>query len=82
MIQEETGVVTGDGLTSSQWNILNLPLREPSLTISQIGQRLKLERRWIELIIAKLKDMGKLKRIGSAKGGQWKILKHDRADKG
>ena len=72
-----TSDVTSDGLTSSQKSILNLLLREPSLTIFQISQSLKLERRWIGRNIAELKDMGKLKRIGGAKGGHWKIIKHN-----
>ena len=81
-IGDVTGDVTGDGLTSSQDSILNLLHREPSLTISQISQRLKLEKRWIERNISKLKKIGALKRIGGAKGGRWKILKHNTADKG
>jgi len=61
------------GKTEDQ--ILLLLLNEPEMTIPEISETLQLSTRAIEKQIAKLKKDGLLRRIGSAKGGHWDVIK-------
>ncbi len=48
--------------------------QNPQMTIKNMSEILNLSTRAVEKQIAKLKDAGKLKRIGSRKQGYWKII--------
>ena len=43
------------------------------ITIDELSKKTGLSTRGIEKNIAKLKKEGKIKRIGGAKGGSWKV---------
>lgn len=55
--------------------IIAILQEHPTLTIVQLAQMLELSTRAIEKQLAKLKDTGKLERIGTARKGEWKVLK-------
>ena len=54
--------------------ILNLLLRDPKITTKKLADALDLSTRAIEKQLSKLKDQGVLERIGSDKGGEWKVI--------
>ena len=53
---------------------MNLIAVDPSITTTELANRLGITRKGIEWQIGKLKKMGVLERIGPAKGGHWKIV--------
>nr|WP_238566076.1 HTH domain-containing protein [Nonlabens ulvanivorans] len=53
--------------------ILELIKQDPKTTVKILENKVKLTRRGIEYHIANLKKQGKLKRIGSTKGGYWEV---------
>ena len=46
----------------------------PNITIKEISDIIKISSRAIKKNILKLKEENKLKRVGSSKGGYWKVL--------
>ena len=54
--------------------IISLIKENPSITIQELAERIGLTVKGIEWNIKKLQEKGKLKRIGPAKGGYWKII--------
>jgi ATP-dependent DNA helicase RecG len=53
--------------------ILNSITDEPAITYAQLSEKLSMNRKTIQRHIQKLKDSGKLKRIGSERSGHWEI---------
>lgn len=56
--------------------VLALLAQNAHLTASEIAQRLGLTPRTIEKQFAKLKQQGRLQRIGPNKGGYWHVIPH------
>lgn len=54
--------------------ILILMKQNTIITMKQLAQVLNLTQRAVEKQVAKLKDEGKLKRVGSARKGEWEII--------
>ena len=54
--------------------ILSIIQDNPKVSVKQLEKELDLTRRGIEWSISKLKNEGKLKRIGPDKGGHWEII--------
>lgn len=50
---------------------------EPTLTISQVAQRLGTTRDGIRRILDKLRQEGRLTRVGSTKSGKWIVDNKD-----
>jgi len=46
----------------------------PNITTIELAEILEVSRRAIAKQIAKLKEQGKLKRVGPDKGGYWKVI--------
>ena len=59
---------------------LSMLQREPDLTIPEIAEALSISTRAVKKQIAKLKEQGRLKRIGPSRGGHWEVV--DREDNG
>ena len=55
--------------------ILLLLDENPSLSIPEIAEKINKSKSAVERAIRKLREEGRLKRIGPAKGGHWKIIK-------
>jgi predicted HTH transcriptional regulator len=47
---------------------------QPSMTLSQVANRLGKSTRAIEMAVAKLTESGKLKYVGPKKGGHWEVM--------
>ncbi len=69
------GEKVGENLTDNQGLILELLRQYPYMAARELAQHVGISSRKIEQNIAKLKGLGILKRVGPAKGGQWKVLK-------
>lgn len=65
------------GLQKSSQKILELLINNPSITIEQMSQDLKLTDRAIKKNIKNLKEQGFLIRVGPDKGGYWEVIKKD-----
>lgn len=65
---------TGKALGKTHDAVLALLAAEPSLTIPELAQRIGKGPRATERIIRILREAGKLKRIGPAKGGDWEVI--------
>lgn len=57
----------------SSEKILALLKAEPRLAAREIAERLEITQRAVEKQIAKLREDGRLRRIGSARGGHWEV---------
>ena len=58
----------------SSEKILILLRAEPELAAREIAQRIGISSRAVEKQIAKLRQEGRLRRIGPSKGGHWEVL--------
>lgn len=61
-------------LTDRQITILEMMVQQPSVSATEMSQRLSLSPRTIQRDISELKEMGILDREGGDKGGKWKIV--------
>ena len=65
---------SGKSSEKSSEKILHLLRAEPQLAAREIAQRIGISPRAVEKQIAKLRQEGRLRRIGPAKGGHWEVL--------
>lgn len=65
----------GDRLSDSQAKILKFIKDNPNVSIPELAEKIKISTTAIEKNIKKLKDVGIIKRIGSAKSGYWEVIK-------
>ena len=61
----------------SSEKILGYMQENKNITIAELSQKLGISTRAVEKHISKLKQQGKIKRIGSDKGGYWEIIKNE-----
>jgi ATP-dependent DNA helicase RecG len=59
---------------NSSEKILALLKAEPGLAAREVAERLEITQRAVEKQIAKLREDGRLRRIGPARGGHWEVL--------
>jgi len=55
--------------------ILTLVEKNPKITIRDLSQEIGVTERTIERNLKTLQEQNKIKRVGSARGGHWKILR-------
>ncbi|HOO90077.1 MAG TPA: winged helix-turn-helix transcriptional regulator, partial [Syntrophales bacterium] len=53
--------------------ILAMIRKQPEITIREMADALGISTRAVEMQLAKLKESGRLQRIGPAKGGHWNV---------
>ena len=61
-------------LSRIQQEIINIIIKQPNITQSDIAKKLKVSRQSIATNIKELKDNNVLERVGANKKGYWKIL--------
>ncbi len=61
-------------LTDRQITILEIMAQQPSVSATEMSQRLSFSPRTIQRDISELKELGILDRVGGDKGGKWKIV--------
>ena len=57
--------------------ILDIIKQDPRITVAEIAMRLNMSSRGVEKQIRKLREAGKIKRIGGRFGGSWEIVNLD-----
>ena len=73
--EPEKGVEKGvEKLNEKQKRILEVIKRDPYISKKRMKEKLHLGKKAIDNNIAKLKQKGRLKRIGPARGGHWEII--------
>ena len=65
--------VTENKLKSREQNIIKLTKENNTISVVELAEKLSVTPRTIIRDIEKLKQLGILKRIGSAKGAHWEI---------
>ncbi len=76
-VGERVGEKVGEKLTSNQQLIIELISENPKISAVKISSKINISTRKVEENIAKLKNMGILVRVGSARGGYWKTIKNE-----
>ena len=74
LLGEKVGEKVGETLTTNQQRILELLSQNPRMAAPELAEIVGISKRKIEQNVAILKRMGRLKRIGPAKGGHWEIV--------
>ena len=69
------GTLKNDNLTANELTLLGTLLSNPSISLSDAGDRMGISRRTASRIVASLQDKGIVERKGSKKQGSWKIVK-------
>ena len=69
------GTLKNDNLTANELTLLGILLSNPSISLSDAGDRTGISRRTASRIVASLQDKGIVERKGSKKQGNWKIVK-------
>lgn len=72
-VGEKVGEKVGENLTENQKQILQQMDTNPYISAPQLAKAIGISIRKIETNIQKLRNQGRLKRIGSAKGGHWEV---------
>lgn len=57
----------------NQERLLGLVRENPTITMAQMADELKISKRQIERLVADLKERGKLARIGARRNGRWEV---------
>ena len=71
---EKVGEKVGENLTPNQLKILDGMRQNNKISAAKLAEIVGISSRKVEENIRKLKEMGIVKRIGSAKGGYWEIV--------
>ena len=72
---EKVGDRVGEKLTENQKKIIENILHTPKISARELSGIVGISQRKIEQNISRLKNSGLLKRVGSAKGGYWEVIK-------
>ena len=73
-IGEEVGDRVGEKLTANQEAIVRAIINDPTISARALATIVGISSRKVEENIRKLKEQGRLIRIGPAKGGHWEVL--------
>lgn len=71
--KEKFGEKVGEKITVNQQFIIKLMRNDPFITAHLLAEKIGISKRKIETNIKKLKETGLVYRIGTAKGGYWKV---------
>ena len=71
---ESSGKGSGKGSGKTSARVLEMLRQTPHLTIPDLAESLAVSTRAVEKQIAKLRKEGRIRRIGPARGGHWKVI--------
>jgi len=66
---------TGEGSLKSSLKILAMIKGDPSVTTDEMARLMGLARRSVTKQLTKLKQDGRVRRVGPDKGGHWEVMK-------
>jgi len=75
IVKFKAPVAEGAGAEKSKEKILRLIASSPKITTLEIAEAIGLSRAGVEKAIKKLKQEGRLSRIGPDKGGEWEVIR-------
>ena len=61
-------------LSKTSEKIIEIIKTNPEISAEKLSQEIGISSRAIEMQLSKLKESGRIKRVGSDKGGHWEIL--------
>ena len=70
-----SGTLKNNNLTDNELTLLSILLSNPSISISDVSDRMEISRRTVSRIVASLQDKGIVERKKSKKEGSWRIVK-------
>ena len=70
-----SGTLKNDNLTDNKLTLLSILLSNPSISLSDVSDRMGISRRTVSRIVASLQDKVIVERKGSKKQGSWRIVK-------
>ena len=73
-MDDKVGEKVGEKLTKNQKNIIGFILKDAGISANELSELMDISQRKIEENIKKLKEKGRLKRIGPDKGGHWEVI--------
>ena len=53
--------------------IMDLMKKNPNITLQEVANQLELSKRAVEMQVKKLREQGKVNRIGATKNGSWEV---------
>lgn len=71
---QKVGEKVGEKITANQQKIIDSILKEPTISAKELSGLVGISQRKIEDNIAKLKEKGLIRRVGSPKGGYWEVV--------
>ena len=71
---ESSGESSGKSSGKTYERVLAILSRQPQMTIPELAKTIGITTRGVEKQIAKLRETGRLRRIGPAKGGHWLVV--------
>jgi ATP-dependent DNA helicase RecG len=72
-LSKSSGMSSGIGSGKNEQKLLALLSETPSMTIPELAEILGISTRAVEKQIARFRQNGQLRRIGSARGGHWQV---------
>ena len=69
------GTLKNNNLTDNELTLLSILLSNPSISISDVSDRMGISRRAVSRIVASLQEKGIVDRKESKKEGSWRIVK-------
>lgn len=66
------GGITNEAIRNQE-RLLSLIRENPTITMTQMADELKMSKRQVERLVADLKEQGKLVRIGARRNGRWEV---------
>lgn len=69
------GTLKNDNLTDNELTLPSILLSNPSISLSDVSDRMGISRRTVSRIVASLQDKGIVDRKKSKKEGSWRIVK-------
>jgi ATP-dependent DNA helicase RecG len=72
---KKVGEKVGEKLTSNRQKIINLILKNKTITAKELSELVEISPRKVEENISWLKEKGLINRIGPDKGGYWEVVK-------
>jgi len=73
-IHPEASIVIEEVSEKTEESLVIAIKKDPYITISELSEKMGVATRTIERHLAKLKDSGRVKRIGADRGGHWEVL--------
>ena len=75
--RKSSGKSSGKGSGKTENQVFAFLSDNPEITIPELAEKLGLTTRAVEKQIAKLREKGRLRRIGPARGGRWQTIEKD-----